>query len=138
VIYNEPSLVKNNYGLDFHPFHAHGGHYYDIGSGNGTYNATENELHLQGYNPVLRDTTLLYRYTAEQTVNTNAGWRAWRLRVEDAGVWMVCPQPGPPYSFAQATCCCGNDTQLTGTTDPLSYLAAHDHGNANSVDYGRS
>lgn len=90
IIYNQPSLVKNNFGLDYHPFHAHGGHYYDIGSGNGTYNATENELKLQNYNPVLRDTTNLYRYTTKQTVDSDAGWRAWRLRVEDAGVWMVC------------------------------------------------
>nr|OQO17797.1 hypothetical protein B0A51_14873 [Rachicladosporium sp. CCFEE 5018] len=89
VIYNQPSIVENNYGLDFHPFHAHGGHYYDIGSGNGTYDPAANELRLKGYNPVLRDTTNLYRYTSAQTVDSLAGWRAWRIRVEDAGVWMI-------------------------------------------------
>lgn len=89
IIYNEPSAVHNNYGLDYHPWHAHGGHFYDIGSGNGTYNSTRNEAKLANYNPVLRDTTNVYRYTDKQTQDTNAGWRAWRLRVEDAGVWMV-------------------------------------------------
>ena len=73
----------------YHPFHAHGGHYYDIGSGNGTYDPSENEKKLQGYNPVLRDTTNLYRYTDATVAGINAGWRGWRLRVEDAGVWMV-------------------------------------------------
>ena len=29
---NTGSLVDNNGGVDYHPFHAHGGHYYDIGS----------------------------------------------------------------------------------------------------------
>ncbi|KAK9243600.1 hypothetical protein V1506DRAFT_516105 [Lipomyces tetrasporus] len=36
-----------NGGLDTHPFHAHGAHYYDIGSGNGTYNVTANEERLK-------------------------------------------------------------------------------------------
>jgi L-ascorbate oxidase len=29
---NTGSLVEDNGGVDYHPFHAHGGHYYDIGS----------------------------------------------------------------------------------------------------------
>lgn len=29
---NTGSLVENNGGVDYHPFHAHGGHYFDIGS----------------------------------------------------------------------------------------------------------
>ena len=86
---NTGSLVMDNGGVDYHPFHAHGGHYFDIGSGNGTYNATENEKKLQGYNPVLRDTTNLYRYTPYTVAGIDAGWRGWRLRVEDAGVWMI-------------------------------------------------
>ena len=57
--------------------------------GNGTYNATENEKKLKGYTPVLRDTTNLYRYETETTAGVNAGWRGWRLRVQDAGVWMI-------------------------------------------------
>jgi hypothetical protein len=69
--------------------HAHGGHYWDCGSGNGTYNATENEERLATYTPVLRDTTILYRYTSKTTSGNRLGWRVWRLRVEDAGVWMI-------------------------------------------------
>ncbi|KAJ4377382.1 hypothetical protein N0V83_000207 [Neocucurbitaria cava] len=88
---NTGSIVGDppNGGVDFHPFHAHGGHYYDIGSGNGTYDPAANEEKLKDYSPVLRDTTNLYRYGAKTTAGANAGWRAWRLRVEDAGVWMV-------------------------------------------------
>lgn len=86
---NTGSLVENNGGVDFHPFHAHGGHFYDIGSGNKTYDPEENEKKLANYHPVRRDTTNLYRYGAKTTAGVDAGWRGWRLRVEYAGVWMV-------------------------------------------------
>jgi FtsP/CotA-like multicopper oxidase with cupredoxin domain len=76
-------------GLDAHPWHAHGSHYYDIGSGNGTYDAAANEERLKGRNPVKRDTTMLYRYETATTNGTDAGWRAWRLRVTEPGVWMI-------------------------------------------------
>jgi L-ascorbate oxidase len=74
---------------DVHPFHAHGRHFWDIGSGNGTYNATANEERLRGYRPVKRDTTMLYRYATKGVPFTAAGWRAWRFRVENPGVWML-------------------------------------------------
>lgn len=75
---------------DVHPFHAHGGHYYDLGSGNGTYNAAENEKHFENYTPSKRDTTMLYRYTDDSSAaNLTAGWRAWRLKVEYPGAWMM-------------------------------------------------
>jgi L-ascorbate oxidase len=86
---NTGSLVSPGGGIDYHPFHAHGKHYYDCGSGNGTYDPVANEAKLKDYNPVLRDTTNLYRYETKTTTGADAGWRAWRLRVEDAGVWMV-------------------------------------------------
>ncbi|KAK1520268.1 L-ascorbate oxidase [Colletotrichum costaricense] len=89
IWHNTGSLVNGNGGLDFHPFHAHGGHYWDIGSGNGTYNSTENEERLKNYNPVKRDTTNLYRYGEKTKSGDVSGWRGWRLRVEDAGVWMI-------------------------------------------------
>ena len=97
-------------GWTIHPFHAHGGHYYDIGSkfthplalpfssadtstlnqgGNGSYSPTLNEKKLADYTPVLRDTTNLYRYTTVTTAGAPAGWRGWRLRVQDPGVWMI-------------------------------------------------
>ncbi|MCJ1455006.1 hypothetical protein MMC28_005359 [Mycoblastus sanguinarius] len=78
-----------NGGLDVHPFHAHGGHFWDLGSGNGTYDVTANEARLAGTNPVLRDTTMLYRYGTTTTPGAYAGWRAWRLRVTEPGVWMI-------------------------------------------------
>ncbi|TQN67917.1 Multicopper oxidase aurL2 [Colletotrichum shisoi] len=89
IWHNTGSLVNGGGGIDFHPMHAHGGHYWDIGSGNGTYNATENEERLKNYNPVKRDTTNLYRYAEKTKSGDIAGWRGWRLRVEDAGVWMI-------------------------------------------------
>jgi L-ascorbate oxidase len=62
IIQNPGSLVKNASALNVHPFHAHAGHYYDIGGGNGTYDPAANEIRLQNYKPVLRDTTMVYRY----------------------------------------------------------------------------
>jgi len=62
-----------NGGLDVHPFHAHGAHVYDIGSGNGTYDGDANEKRLQ----------------TTTTPGADSGWRAWRLRVTEPGVWMI-------------------------------------------------
>ncbi|KKY17919.1 putative l-ascorbate oxidase [Phaeomoniella chlamydospora] len=76
-------------GWDIHPFHAHGGHYFDLGSGNGTYDPVSNEERFKTYTPVLRDTTMLYRYAASGSPNTTAGWRAWRVQVDNPGVWMM-------------------------------------------------
>lgn len=82
-------------GWDYHPFHAHGRHYWDLGSGNGTYNATANNAKLdalheeKSYTPALRDTTVQYRYAEKGVRNTTAGWRAWRLNVSEPGVWMM-------------------------------------------------
>lgn len=86
VIVNTGSIVNNNGGFDYHPYHAHGDHYYDCGSGNGTYDPVANEEKLKNYNPVLRDTTNLYRYMPVGEAGEQAGWRVWRLRVENAGV----------------------------------------------------
>jgi L-ascorbate oxidase len=78
-----------NGGLDVHPFHAHGAHIWDIGSGNGSYDVQANEERLKSTNPVRRDTTMLYRYETTTTPGKDSGWRAWRLRVTEAGVWMI-------------------------------------------------
>ena len=75
--------------LDTHPWHAHGTHIYDIGSGQGAYDPAVAESKLQGTHPVRRDTTVLYKYTDSVEENQVASWRAWRLRVTDPGVWMV-------------------------------------------------
>lgn len=76
-------------GLDTHPWHMHGRHYYDIGAGEGAYDADMAEARLAGTTPVQRDTTMLFRYNATTAPDEVRGWRAWRVRVEDAGVWMV-------------------------------------------------
>ncbi|KAK4176416.1 putative L-ascorbate oxidase [Triangularia setosa] len=77
--------------VETHPFHAHSKHYYDIGSGTGKYDpeANNKKLESMGYKPVKRDTTMLYRYDETVGVGQPAGWRAWRLKITDAGVWMV-------------------------------------------------
>ncbi|KAF4556606.1 Multicopper oxidase-like protein 9 [Elsinoe fawcettii] len=82
--------------FDSHPMHMHGEHYYDLGSGNGTYDAKKNEQKLtkKNYVPAKRDTTVLYRYleTGESSqANVTMGWRAWRIRVTEGnvGAWMA-------------------------------------------------
>ncbi|KAL1853720.1 hypothetical protein Plec18170_005111 [Paecilomyces lecythidis] len=92
-------IIVNEYngqygGFDAHPFHFHGVHVWDLGSGPGTYNATANEEKLKGYNPIVRDTSLLFKYTASDEIGgphnyTSQGWRAWRLKVTDPGVWIL-------------------------------------------------
>jgi hypothetical protein len=46
-----------------------------MGSGNGTYNASENEQKLKQleYNPIKQDTTMLYRYSSTGAFNTTPG-----------------------------------------------------------------
>lgn len=78
-------------GFEYHPMHAHGEHYWDLGSGNGTYDATANEEHFKNYTPMKRDTTMLHRYASKGADYTTAGWRAWRIRVtnDNVGAWMM-------------------------------------------------
>ncbi|KAG9231363.1 Cupredoxin [Amylocarpus encephaloides] len=78
-------------GLDYHPFHAHGRHYWDLGSGNGTYDAAASDKHWAAldHQPPLRGTSMLYRYANNTKNGTATGWRAWRVRVTEPGVWMI-------------------------------------------------
>ena len=82
---------SDNGGVDLHPFHAHGSHYWDLGSGNGTFDSLQNEASWKrtGGQPVRRDTTILYRYGKATTPGMDLGWRAWRLRVTEPGVWLI-------------------------------------------------
>ena len=87
ILMNEPQGDIG--GFDVHPWHIHGGHVYDLGSGRGQYDPSAVENKLRTYTPILRDTTYLYRYTSGDGLNlepyTHHGWRAWRLKVQDAG-----------------------------------------------------
>lgn len=38
---------------------------------------------------MLRDTTMLFRYNTTTQPDEKHGWRAWRLRVQQPGVWMI-------------------------------------------------
>ncbi|PLB44503.1 L-ascorbate oxidase [Aspergillus steynii IBT 23096] len=123
ILINEPN--GQNGGLDSHPWHIHGDHVYDLGGGSGDYNATENEQRLQGYRPVLRDTSFLFRYntTGEDVGMGNAytpqGWRAWRLRVENPGVWMIhCHTLQHMVDGMQAVMVMGNASEITRGTSP--------------------
>ncbi|TAQ86499.1 hypothetical protein B7494_g5173 [Chlorociboria aeruginascens] len=112
-------------GLDVHPFHAHGAHYWDLGSGNGSYNADENEKLWVGKIPVKRDTTMLYRYEDITVNGTDAGWRAWRLRVDEPGVWMVhCHILQHMIMGMQTVWVMGNETEVlkVGRPDVEGYL----------------
>jgi L-ascorbate oxidase len=86
VIQNTGSDSK---ALDVHPWHLHGPHYYNLGSGNGTYDRHANDAKWAGKEPARRDTTMLYRYGMSTGNGTVQGWRAWRLRVTEPGVWMM-------------------------------------------------
>ncbi|KAE9985392.1 hypothetical protein BLS_008331 [Venturia inaequalis] len=61
-------------GWDIHPLHGHGPHYWDLGSGNGTYNATEMEQRLEGFEPMRRDTTMLYRAWRHMVMGMQSVW----------------------------------------------------------------
>ena len=48
-----------------------------------------NEEKLKGVQLTKRDTTMLYKYGEKTTPGADMGWRAWRLRVTEPGVWMI-------------------------------------------------
>jgi len=91
VLQNRGARVGRSGVLDSHPFHSHGKHYFDVGSGPGKYDAAANKAKLErlGYKPISRDTTMLYRYNDAVAPGEPDGWRAWRVRVENPGVWML-------------------------------------------------
>ncbi|XP_055350961.1 uncharacterized protein LOC129597444 [Paramacrobiotus metropolitanus] len=77
-----------------HAWHAHGDHYYDCGTGLGTYDPVVNEAKLLARHGriITRDTSNLYR-PDPSTVAPEPGkvftWRAMRVRVQNPGVWMI-------------------------------------------------
>ncbi|KAI9733903.1 MAG: hypothetical protein M1834_002558 [Cirrosporium novae-zelandiae] len=106
-------------GYDTHPFHFHGGHPYDLGSGNGTYDPVANEAYLLNATPIKRDTSVLYHYVEAATPGTVMGWRAFRVRVQDAGVWMVhCHILQHMIMGMQTVWVMGTREQILGQSDP--------------------
>jgi L-ascorbate oxidase len=75
--------------LDPHPWHVHGDHVYDAGAGQGAWSSDVMESRLKGTIPVQRDSTILFNYQDSVQPNAIAGWRAWRIRVLNPGVWMI-------------------------------------------------
>ncbi|RYO82725.1 hypothetical protein DL766_002342 [Monosporascus sp. MC13-8B] len=75
---------------EYHPLHAHGQRFWDLGSGSGEYDPVANEQRFANYTPAPRDTTILYSYNGDGNATTSA-WRAWRYRVteENIGAWLM-------------------------------------------------
>ncbi|EXJ61590.1 hypothetical protein A1O7_02018 [Cladophialophora yegresii CBS 114405] len=93
---NEASFPGGIYGP--HPLHAHGGPYWDMGSGSGSWSAETHAEFLRNhsfngmpYPGSRRDTTLLYKYALQGQQGVTNGWRVWRVRVteKNVGVWMM-------------------------------------------------
>jgi L-ascorbate oxidase len=94
---NAASFPAGIYGP--HPLHAHGDHFWDLGSGPGVYSAEAHKVLLESHSVngrpwsgSRRDTTLLYKYRQQSPIQGEVdGWRVWRLRVteENVGVWMM-------------------------------------------------
>ncbi|KAH8667919.1 multicopper oxidase-domain-containing protein [Tricladium varicosporioides] len=79
------------YSTETHPWHAHGAHYWDLGSGDGVYDPIANEIKWANSigKPMKRDTTMVYKYSGHAAPGVVKGWRVWRLRVTQPGVWMI-------------------------------------------------
>lgn len=89
VFQNTGSLIDGT--VDVHPIHFHGNHFFDCGSGNGTYDAEANEARLvaDGIQPLKRDTSSLHQYVPVAGAAVDAGWRVMRIRVDAPGVWLI-------------------------------------------------
>lgn len=80
-----------------HPWHAHGNKYWDMGAGTDEF--TYDKLHeyrasVKGQ-PFLRDTSVAYSGPGESykedkiPIFDHAGWRLFRIRVENPGAWLI-------------------------------------------------
>jgi L-ascorbate oxidase len=112
--------------VDVHPFHAHGAHYYDLGSGNGTYDPVLNEKKINGLSLARRDTTMLYKWDKQVQPGVDVGWRAWRLKVTEPGVWMIhCHILQHMIMGMQTVWVMGNESEIL--TVPLSHIQGYLH-----------
>lgn len=133
IIQNTGSDVGS---VDVHPFHAHGAHYWDLGSGNGTYDWIANEELIRNKFLAKRDTTMLYKYAEHTTPGIDMGWRAWRLRVTEPGVWMIhCHILQHMVMGMQTVWVMGNETEILNVSvkDILGYLEYGGSVNGNST-----
>ncbi|GME25716.1 Multicopper oxidase type 1 [Neofusicoccum parvum] len=113
-------------GMDVHPMHMHGAHYYYLGSGRGTYDRDANEERLAGRVPVTRDTTMLYRYSEKEEPKKPHSWIAWRIKVTQPGVWMLhCHTLQHMIMGMQTVWVFGNSTDILTLPLPMveGYLA---------------
>lgn len=90
-----PLTSNGSNAMDAHPFHFHISHYWDMGSGNGTYDPVAHDARLEeayatGWSPPLRDTSQLFRQPdTHQPIGVDTNWRAWRVNVTTPGGWMM-------------------------------------------------
>ncbi|KAK5081517.1 hypothetical protein LTR05_007648 [Lithohypha guttulata] len=91
IVWQNEASDTGKYGI--HPLHAHGGPYFDIGSGSGIYDPEANDAKLAeaGWKGTLRDTTILPAPAPGGRPYSVNGWRAWRVRITEAniGVWSI-------------------------------------------------
>ncbi|OBT83528.1 L-ascorbate oxidase [Pseudogymnoascus sp. 03VT05] len=107
-------------GTETHPWHAHGAHYWDLGSGEGVYNREENEARWRSSigHPIRRDTTNLFMYGGKSPNGTLSAWRAWRLRIDHPGVWMIHCHLLPHMVWGMNTAwVMGNQTEVLSLID---------------------
>ncbi|ORX33571.1 multi-copper oxidase laccase-like protein [Kockovaella imperatae] len=95
-------VIENHAGptsgmAEAHPWHSHGRKYWDMGSGTGNFSyaaLNASRAAAKGL-PYLRDTSVVYpspgaAYNGSVTGNySDAGWRLFRIKVEDPGTWLV-------------------------------------------------
>jgi L-ascorbate oxidase len=86
-------ILQNDVGINnvvIHPFHMHGGDFWDMGGGSGEFTDEKYEELLGTIDPIRRDTTLLSAVPATRgTTGTPQGWRVWRWQALSRGVWML-------------------------------------------------
>jgi hypothetical protein len=72
-------LVVNNIGVQQHPMHLHGNHFWMLGSGPGVFNRATDYAKLNTRDPVMRDTVQV----------RNEGWAVFRFVADNPGTWAL-------------------------------------------------
>ena len=77
-------------GVVIHPFHMHGGDFWDMGGGAGEFSEEAYQELMATVDPIRRDTTLLSGIPSSRgTTGNPQGWRVWRWQASARGVWML-------------------------------------------------